>query len=81
MINLKLRLKNKATLLTLAVVTLTFIYTVLGIFNIVPSVSQELVGQLITAVIEILAALGIVIDPTTKGITDSDRALTYQEPK
>ena len=27
--------------------------------------------------VNILALLGVVVDPTTKGICDSDRALTY----
>ena len=29
----------------------------------------------------VLVILGVVTDPTTKGITDSDQALTYTEPK
>ena len=27
--------------------------------------------------INLLAVLGVIIDPTTEGISDSDRALTY----
>ena len=33
------------------------------------------------AVFAVLVILGVVTDPTTKGITDSDQALTYTEPK
>lgn len=36
---------------------------------------------LINAVFAVLVILGVVTDPTTKGITDSDQALTYTEPK
>lgn len=80
-INWKLRLKNKTTLITLCITTLTFIYTVLGLFGIVPSVTQDHLMDVCIAVINILAAVGIVVDPTTKGITDSGRALGYKEPK
>lgn len=29
----------------------------------------------------VIAVLGVFIDPTTAGITDSDQALTYESPK
>ena len=29
----------------------------------------------------ILSVLGVFIDPTTKGVSDSDQAMTYTEPK
>lgn len=29
----------------------------------------------------LIAILGVFIDPTTKGVNDSERALTYTEPK
>jgi phi LC3 family holin len=34
-----------------------------------------------SAIFAILSFLGIVTDPTTKGINDSERAMTYTEPK
>ena len=37
--------------------------------------------QVVAAVFAVLVILGVVTDPTTKGITDSDQALTYTEPK
>ena len=37
--------------------------------------------QVVAAVFGVLAILGIVVDPTTSGITDSKQALTYTEPK
>ena len=44
----------------------------------------ELGNQLlaiINAVFAVLAILGIVQDPTTKGLTDSEQAMGYTEPK
>lgn len=78
--NWKLRFKNKTTLLTLLVTVVAFVYNILGIFNIVPSISQDSVIQIVTLVVNALAMLGIVVDPTTSGVSDSERALQYEEP-
>ena len=37
--------------------------------------------DVVNAVFAVLVILGVVTDPTTNGITDSDQALTYTEPK
>lgn len=79
-INWKVRFKNKTWLLTFCVGILAFVYQVLGLFGVVPSISQETVVEIIGMVINILVMLGIVVDPTSSGITDSARALTYEEP-
>lgn len=42
---------------------------------------QNAIGALITTVFGVLALLGIAVDPTTKGIGDSEEALTYRHPK
>lgn len=34
----------------------------------------------ISAILTVLAALGIVIDPTTQGVGDSTQALLYDQP-
>lgn len=80
-INWILRLKNKETLTTLAVGTITFVYLVLGCFNIVAPVAQDQVTQIVMTFINLLCLSGIVIDPTTAGISDSKEALEYTEPK
>lgn len=80
-INWKVRFKNKTWLLSFGVAVVAFIYQILGMFGVVPSVSQEMTVQAVTLVVNILAAIGIVVDPTTQGISDSDRAMTYTEPK
>lgn len=80
MINWKLRAQNKATLTALIVVIISLIYKILGIFGVVPPVSENTAVEIAATIIDILALLGIVIDPTTSGITDSRRALNYDEP-
>lgn len=79
--NFKLRLKNKITLATLATLVITFIYQVLGVFEIVPTISQETIMQLVGLILNVFVALGVVVDPTTAGIKDSAQAMNYTEPR
>lgn len=74
MINLKLRLKNKATLAAL----ISAVFVMLQQFGLeIPHNIQEGVNTLLM----ILVILGIVTDPTTKGVADSEQALNYNEPR
>lgn len=79
-INWKLRAQNKTTLLALVAAILTFIYTVLGMFGVVPPVSQNDILEVVGLGLNILVMLGVIVDPTTKGLSDSDRAREYKEP-
>lgn len=78
--NWKLRLKNKATLTTLLLTLVTAVYGVLAALGVTPSVTQEQAANLVVTVVALLAALGVVVDPTTPGVGDSERAMTYVEP-
>ena len=80
-INWKLRLQNKTTLTTLILAIIAFVYQVLGIFGIVPGIDQNTMVNLCGLIINLLVAVGIVVDPTTVGISDSTKALEYTEPK
>ena len=80
-INWKVRFKNKTWLITFLIAVLAFVYQILGMFGIVPPVTQDMATQLIAAVINMLVAIGVVIDPTTSGVGDSQQALKYNEPK
>lgn len=81
MINWKVRFKNKAWLLTMAVTVIAFVYQVLGLLGIVPAITQDQVTQLVTLIVNMLACLGIIVDPTTAGMTDSQQAMSYNEPR
>lgn len=80
-INWKLRLQNKTTLLTLIALCVTFVYQLLGLFGVVPTVSQDEIVNTIGLLVNILVVLGVVVDPTTAGVGDSTNALNYQSPK
>lgn len=74
MINFKLRLQNKTTLVAL----ISAVFLMLQQFGLnIPNNIQEGVNTLVV----ILVILGIVTDPTTKGLADSEQALNYHEPK
>lgn len=79
--NWKLRLKNKTTLITLILAVIGLVYYVLDAAGVIPDIEQEVIIKIATAVVEILCMLGIVVDPTTAGISDSTLAMTYTEPK
>ena len=76
-INWKARFKNKAFLITFITLIVAFVYQILGLFGVVPSVSEDVVMNFFTIVINLLATLGVIVDPTTPGAGDSERALTY----
>ena len=78
--NWKLRLQNKTTLIALIAAAVSLVYQVLGICGIVPRVSEDTILTAAGTLVNALALLGIVVDPTTKGIADSDRAMEYDKP-
>lgn len=79
-INWKVRLRNKAFWLTIIPALLTVLYAVLNLVGITPAIEKETLVRAVCALFSILSVLGIVIDPTTKGVGDSERALGYEEP-
>lgn len=80
-INWKVRIKNKLFWLTFIPALATTVFSILDMFGIVPAISEESVVNAGGAVVSILVTLGVLIDPTTKGVSDSENALTYTEPK
>ena len=79
-INWKVRLRNKTWLASLLALVVTFVYNMLAAFEIVPAVTEEWVMGIISTVLTLLTALGVLIDPTTPGASDSERAMLYDEP-
>ena len=71
--DIKKRLKNKTFLVTMAVAVIAFVYQILGIIGVVAPVSQDEVVSIVMVVVNLLVGLGILVDPTTAGITDGDK--------
>ncbi len=80
-INWKVRLKQPAFWIATIPVVISFVYSVLALAGVVPSITEESVQNLFIMAVSLLAQLGIVVDPTTKGVSDSDRAMTYDKPE
>ena len=57
-----------------------FTYSMLALFDVFPEVTQSLVLQLLNQVLTFLGLVGVIVDPTTAGIGDSDRAMSYSQP-
>lgn len=79
-INWKVRLKNPVFWLTAIPSLVALVYTVLGLLDIAPPVSESEVVQMSSAFIALLTTLGVLVDPTTKGVCDSTRAREYDKP-
>lgn len=83
MINWKVRFKNKNFWLSFVPALLLLVQVVASLFGF----SMELEGiqakllDIVNALFAVLALLGIVTDPTTAGVGDSTRALSYNEPE
>lgn len=77
--NLKIRLKNKTFVVSMLTAIIAFIYQMLSLFEVVSPISQEQTIQFIMIFINILVGLGILVDPTTKGVGDSERVLNKKD--
>ena len=79
-INWSVRLRNPMFWLTAIPAVISFAYSILSLFDIVPQIAESTVVSAVSTIISALTALGVLVDPTTKGVTDSPRALTYAQP-
>lgn len=80
-INWKVRINNPVFWATILPAVVACVYTVLGAFGIVPALTENMVLNIVSAVLTALTTLGVLVDPTTDGIGDSKLALTYDEPR
>lgn len=74
-LNLKIRLKNKTFIVTMLTTIIAFVYQMLAQFEVVPKITQDQTMQVLMLIVNILAGLGILVDPTTDGVKDSERVL------
>ena len=79
-LNWKVRFRNKVWLGSFCSLIIGFVYSMLALFDVFPEVTQSLVVQLLNQVLTFLGLIGVIVDPTTAGLGDSDRALRYEEP-
>lgn len=82
-INWTVRLKNKAFWLAIIPALLMLIQTVASLLGYTLDLGElgEKLLTVIEAVFMVLGIIGIINDPTTATLNDSDQAMTYTEPK
>ena len=81
-INWKVRIKNKVFWLALIPAVLLLVQTGCSVFGVELDFGtlQDKLLAVVNALFAVLVILGIVADPTTEGLGDSKRAMTYEEP-
>ena len=83
MINWTVRLKNKTFWLSLIPAVLLLVQVVAAVFGInldMGDLGNKLLA-VVNAVFAVLVILGVVNDPTTAGMSDSNQAMNYTKPK
>ena len=81
-INWKVRIKNKVFWIALIPAVLLLIQTGCSVFGVELDFGtwQDKLLAVVNALFAVLVILGIVADPTTEGLSDSKRAMSYEEP-
>lgn len=80
-INWKLRLQNKATLTAIISAIIIFIGSISTALGFDLSGFLGNAEGIATSIISLLVLLGVVVDPTSKGVSDSGIAQTYDKPR
>jgi phi LC3 family holin len=79
-VNWKVRFKNKTWLTMFISLIVGFVFNLLKMFDVVPVVTESFVMNVVGQVLTFLGLIGVLVDPTTSGLNDSDRAMGYEEP-
>ena len=82
-INWMVRIKNKNFWLSLIPAVLLLIQVIAAVFGFTLDLGDlgNKLLSVVNALFSALAILGIVTDPTTAGVSDSNQAMNYAEPK
>ena len=79
-LNWKVRFKNKVWLGSFLSLIVSFVYSMLGLFDIFPDVTRNNVVEILNQILTFLGLIGVLVDPTTAGLGDSERAMGYEVP-
>lgn len=76
-INWKVRFRNKTWLSAVLALVVGFVYDLLAMLEVIPALSEDWLLSVVQMALTLLTALGVVMDPTTAGAGDSQRAMEY----
>ena len=79
-LNWRVRFRNKVWLSAFIGLVVAFVYNLLAAFDVFPAVTESTVMEIARNVLTFLGLIGVVVDPTTDGIEDSNRAMGYSVP-
>ena len=79
-LNWKVRFRNKTWLFMFLSLIIGFVFNMLKCFDIYPAITENQIVNIVNQVLSFLGLVGVLVDPTTAGIGDSDRAMGYEEP-
>ena len=79
-LNWKVRFKNRGWLGSFLSLIVSFVYSMLSMFDVFPDVTRNNVVEILNQILTFLGLLGVLVDPTTAGLGDSERAMGYEEP-
>lgn len=80
-LNWKVRLKSKEWWMGVISAVVMAVFAILNICRVEISLTAEQVMNVAMLVLMIPVSIGIISDPTTQGVSDSNEALTYEAPK
>ena len=69
----KQRLKNRTFVISFVTAVLALVYEILALVGVTPKIGQDDAATIAVMIVNILSVLGIVVDPTTPGISDGDK--------
>ena len=73
-------MQNKTTLWGIISLVVSLIFRILDACGVIPPFSQDFVLEIAADILTLLGLLGVIVDPTTDGVADSKRAMTYEQP-
>ena len=82
-INWRVRIKNKTFWVAVIPAVLLLIQSFAEVFGYIIDLGdlENRLLEVVNAAFVLLSVLGIVIDPTTAGVNDSNLAMTYEVPR
>ncbi|MBM7607165.1 phi LC3 family holin [Lysinibacillus composti] len=80
-INWKVRLQHRQFWLSIISLLIILANQVGALFGYDITLISEQVEEILGTVLMIFVMAGIIVDPTTEGLSDSKQALTYKKPK
>lgn len=79
-VNWRVRFKNKIWLSAFISAIIVILYTLFDIIGFIPDISEYSLTRIVESCLLIMSLTGVIVDPTTTGIGDSNRAQGYFEP-